>query len=259
LEQNVREFKRAERDALASTLQLTGEEAERAGAMVVGRFEDGTPVTLQKGPGTDDPVLNNFNYKDDAAGSRCPFHAHVRKVNPRTSPSAAGDLPFDPGSERSRRITRRGITYGHRTRESLETDELDQLPSGEVGLLFMCCQASLANQFEFMQGAWANNADFPPGQPVAGQPPVGVDPVIGQETGNPPAPPTAPRVPQQWPTEWGEEDFQKRPKAQFAFGGFVRMLGGEYFFVPSLPFLTEIVNPPAPLDPPPLPGQPVYP
>ena len=254
LEQNVREFKRAERGALASALQLVGDEAERAGAMVVGRFEDGTPVAMQRGSGTDDPVLNNFNYADDAAGSRCPFHAHVRKVNPRTTTTATGDLPFAAGAERGRRITRRGITYGERTRASLDTDDLSQMPSGGVGLLFICCQSSIPDQFEFMQASWANNAAFPPGTPM----PVGIDPVIGQAIGTPPGPPA---VPQQWPTQWGNDDFGAHPTAAFPFGGFVRMLGGEYFFAPSLRFLLNAVNPPAPLPapaPPPGPGQPGY-
>ncbi|MFD0471494.1 lytic polysaccharide monooxygenase [Nonomuraea thailandensis] len=42
LEQNVRAFKEIERD-LADTLGLAGVDRERAGAMLVGRFKDGTP------------------------------------------------------------------------------------------------------------------------------------------------------------------------------------------------------------------------
>jgi deferrochelatase/peroxidase EfeB len=45
LEQNVRRFKEHERD-LAGELNLTGDSRELAGAMVIGRFEDGTPVAL---------------------------------------------------------------------------------------------------------------------------------------------------------------------------------------------------------------------
>ena len=43
LEQNVRGFK-VQEEALAKQLKLSGEDEELAGAMVVGRFEDGTPV-----------------------------------------------------------------------------------------------------------------------------------------------------------------------------------------------------------------------
>jgi deferrochelatase/peroxidase EfeB len=64
LEQNVQGFKRHEQN-LARTLGLSDEDAERAGALVVGRFEDGTPVTLQPHDGLDSPVPNNFTYNDD--------------------------------------------------------------------------------------------------------------------------------------------------------------------------------------------------
>ena len=43
LEQNVRAFKKQEA-RIAGKLGLKGEDAERAGALLVGRFEDGTPV-----------------------------------------------------------------------------------------------------------------------------------------------------------------------------------------------------------------------
>src|SRR5205085_9834697 len=47
LEQNVQEFKSREQQ-VADALGLTGEDRELAGAMIVGRFEDGTPVTSSK-------------------------------------------------------------------------------------------------------------------------------------------------------------------------------------------------------------------
>ncbi|MDX6678508.1 MAG: hypothetical protein QOE31_2560, partial [Solirubrobacteraceae bacterium] len=46
LEQNVRRFHQAERD-LADALGLTGADRARAGATIVGRFRDGTPLTSQ--------------------------------------------------------------------------------------------------------------------------------------------------------------------------------------------------------------------
>ncbi|RKH09299.1 peroxidase, partial [Corallococcus sp. CA041A] len=49
LEQRVRDFKSKEQH-LADTLHLKGDDRERAGALIVGRFEDGTPVTLSSEP-----------------------------------------------------------------------------------------------------------------------------------------------------------------------------------------------------------------
>ena len=174
---------------------------------MVGRFEDGTPVTLQEGDGMHKPVPNNFNYASDAGG-RCPFIGHVRKVNPRD------------GSERTRLLARRGITYGHRAVHPSDNPTFEQMPTGDVGLLFMCFQANITNQFEFVQGTWANNKNFP-------VPNSGIDPVIGQGPSVPP---------QHWPKEWGDA----AKTGSFDFSHFVTMKGGEYFFAPSLGFLTTL-------------------
>src|SRR5439155_488625 len=90
LEQHVRKFKEAEK-ALAKKLGLKSEEdRERAGAMIVGRYEDGTPLTLsEEDKMIGSAITNNFNYHEtraglaDDKGLRCPFHAHIRKSNPR--------------------------------------------------------------------------------------------------------------------------------------------------------------------------------
>ena len=48
-------------------------------------------------------VLNNFNYGSDAAGARCPFHAHIRKSTPRgDSTGLSTGALFDTSSLRSR-------------------------------------------------------------------------------------------------------------------------------------------------------------
>ena len=76
-----------------------------AGALVVGRFKDGTPVVRADAPGLG--AQNSFAFTEDGGGSKCPFHAHIRKVNPR------GTTPLtSEKSERGRRIARRGIPYG---------------------------------------------------------------------------------------------------------------------------------------------------
>jgi deferrochelatase/peroxidase EfeB len=82
LEQNVRAFRQAEED-LADALGLTGADRARAGAMLVGRFRDGTPLRLHGKPGADGwPTQNDFNYAKDP-GTMCPAFAHVRKMSPR--------------------------------------------------------------------------------------------------------------------------------------------------------------------------------
>jgi deferrochelatase/peroxidase EfeB len=82
LEQHVRAFKEYEQQ-FAQALGLTGEDVKRAGALVMGRFEDGTPVVLKCTSGLSTPVPNNFTYDADPDGQKCPLQAHIRKVNPR--------------------------------------------------------------------------------------------------------------------------------------------------------------------------------
>jgi Dyp-type peroxidase family len=227
LEQNVRAFKMAEQ-RLGTTLfgrNATPAQKELAGAMVVGRFENGMPVTLAQQD--DDPVvlaahgshvghINNFDYSADTDGAKCPFHSHIRKTNPRH------ESPFEgSAAERHHTMARRGIIYGDRFIHPNEV-EIDEMPTKDVGLLFMSFQSNIANQFEFIQSTWANNPDFKEEN-------VGKDGVIGQGAfanglhkyarnyNNLPLTPTR------------------------GFGGFVTLKGGEYFFAPTMDFLTGLV------------------
>lgn len=204
LEQNVAGFNHAE-DALAVTMGLTGPDAERAGAQVVGRFEDGTPLTLHKSE-NGVPVVNDFDYASDA-GARCPFQAHIRKSNPRGS--SPGGLVFDKKVQ----MARRGITYGCRLQDPDSKEFIDK-PNDGVGLLFMSYQASIENQFHFMQTQWVNSPDFPHSG-------VGIDPVIGQGSST---------LAQTWPPTYGSA----AGGVPSLFKGFVTLKGGEYLYAPSV-------------------------
>jgi Dyp-type peroxidase family len=231
LEQNVRGFNAAE-TALGKAYfgnGADGEQLDRAGAMVVGRFEDGSPLTLfseeQK-----TAVTNDFTYADDADAGKCPFHAHIRKVNPR------GDIERMTGSEhedlgRIRIMARRGITYGplrpHNADQSEFADEGTE-PEKDVGLLFMAYMASIEEQFEFTQQSWANEPTFVGNIAGGTNPPTGIDSIIGQAKGNA-----------------GREHTYKDGwtggiAKKLTFAQFVTMQGGEYFFAPSIGFLRSV-------------------
>jgi Dyp-type peroxidase family len=204
LEQNVRLFKKQEK-RMAEQMHLDDE--ERAGAMLVGRFEDGTPVTLQSAEGAHNPVMNDFTYESDRDGLKCPHYAHVRKVNPRRdSPEARRHL-----------MARRGQTYGVRTDEvDGERVPLKDRPAGGVGLLFMAVNADLSEQFEYTQKSLANRgSDASPS-----------DPLIGQGR----------RQKLTGAKKWGHPELGEADPIQPA----VTMKGGEYFFMPSLPFLQDL-------------------
>ncbi len=221
LEQDVRTFK-AEEKKLAKKLKLKGEKAELAGALAVGRFEDGTPVVLQKTDGIH-PVPNNFNYDGDPSGGKCPFHAHIRKTNPRGDSVRQFGVSID--EERGHLMPRRGIPFGRRDvhpGDPVLEDHPELLPTGGVGLLFMAYNAEIERQFEFTQISWANSTQF------AGN--TGIDPIIAQTTN--------PAGFQKWPVKWGQAG--KDPSTPFSFANFVTMKGGEYFFTPCLSFLKKL-------------------
>src|SRR3989442_488282 len=150
LQQDVVNFNARVKD-LAT--RLAADEA-LAGGLVVGRFKDGTPVTLR--PCDALWPVNNFEYlAHDRVGNRCPFHAHIRKANQR------GANPFlNPEEERSHRIVRRGVPYGVRPAPSSSVSA-GATANGEVALLFQAFQSDIARQFEFVQRTWVDNPNFP--------------------------------------------------------------------------------------------------
>jgi Dyp-type peroxidase family len=221
LEQNVRGFKSAE-EAIGKALFPDDEEKQEiAGAYIVGRYENGSPIIESeeddevKDPGT----FNNFNYKSDPSGGMCPHFAHIRKTNPR------GDLK---GAEnfKSHIMARRGIPFGHREVDPTLDPAPEQLPTEGVGLLFMSYQASIENQFEFIQSKWANTANFPT---TVGGDLTGVDLIIGQPHQN-----QDPRS-YKFPVPYGSEITKSHTMEQF-----VTMKGGQYFFAPSIAFLKKM-------------------
>ena len=208
LEQNVRAFKQQEA-TLVEELALVGENAERMGALLIGRFEDGTPLALAAEAGMGDPVPNDFTYDDDAAGARCPLGAHIRRMNPRRAEPAERTV-----------IARRGQGYGVRTDDPSD-DDLASKPSGGVGLLFMAVVAAIEQQFERLQRA-ANGEDGGP-----------FDAITGQRRN----PADEPRV--EFSGAWGRVG---APTRQLAVEPAVTLLGGEYCFLPSIAFLRGLAD-----------------
>lgn len=219
LEQDVASFKAAE-NALQLILNPPPSNKELAGAMVVGRFENGIPVVLDPPLPLESPVLNDFDFATDLTGARCPFQSHIRKTNPR------GSGPGSPKFDKDVQMARRGITYGTRLQDP-ETAEFIDMPNDGVGLLFMSYQSSIENQFHFMQVSWANNRQFPnikPGEDV-----VGIDPIIGQPLfGDIPML----RPDHKWPST--------PPNIASDFHGHVHLKGGGYFYTPSPQALKNI-------------------
>ena len=113
-------------------------------AKMMGRSRTGEALSAQKG----NP--NDFDYKDDSEGLKCPFQAHIRRVNPRQTPARD-----DPLGARFPRLMRRSMSYGPRYVPPSEGDYSPEAVATnnneERGLMFMAYNASIGEQFEVMQ------------------------------------------------------------------------------------------------------------
>ncbi|MDX2678125.1 Dyp-type peroxidase [Streptomyces sp. NY05-11A] len=142
---------------------------------LVGRWRCGASVhnhpDATRDPITDNPSIkpdNVISYKNDPNGVITPLFSHLRKTNPRDG-LIDGELVEEELLDR-RRIIRRGIPYG----APFDPTSPGGGPDEERGLVFICYQADLVDQFEFMQRNWVNTPNFPPGR----TPKPGPDPMI---------------------------------------------------------------------------------
>jgi Dyp-type peroxidase family len=178
------------------------ERAEWLAAKLVGRWPDGTPLVRAPGGPRPDRAedlawLNAFTYRADAAGRACPVGAHIRRAHPRDS------LDPDWRFANRHRIIRRGMPYG--------PDE----PGGRPGLLFVCYQASIERQFEFVQSQWCADGN------AFG---LGSDPdFIAGPAG-------------------GKMTIQGDPPLFVPMRSFVTTRGGGYFFAPGIGALRRITG-----------------
>lgn len=237
LAQDVRAFWRYVYEAKDRIPGAAGgrEGAEWLASRLVGRWPNGTPITRypqRPGPLSHDD-MNGFLYHErgdqkagDGFGHRCPIGSHIRRTNPRdTNLPVPHDVelsgsPDDPevwqaqlALTKAHRIMRRGRMYGEPFDPTFDPDRLRESDDGERGLHFLCFNANLSRQFEFVQSNWAINPTF---AGLSRDP----DPLLGAKRASP------------------------FPAADFTMPGcptrrihglprVVEMRGGAYFFMPS--------------------------
>jgi Dyp-type peroxidase family len=212
--------------------------ATRLAEAMVGRHMTGQPLvpgTRQiSGVNTDDAALNGFTYDDDKNGLRCPFGAHIRRANPRT-----GDLPgaqhgliarltrtlavFHPNlqedliaASRFHRIVRRGREFGAALSPEQAMDP--NTPDPASGLHFICLNANITRQFEFVQNAWLMSAKF---AGLSGE----SDPLLGNREPHPAGVAT---------DRFGMPLPNGVTRRVCGLPQFVTVAGGGYFFLPGL-------------------------
>ncbi len=237
LEQDVGQFL-ANAKTLKSKIEQGGGSIsdELAEAYIMGRFRDGTSVSLSdkaQAPNGEFPI-NDFYYSkihksnshsdvSDEKGIRCPFAAHARKANPRNDAEAVF-------------IIRRGVLYDDRKNATDSTDWVswkdtnNPPPKNDVGLLFMSFQSSLEKQFEHILNDWLLSVN-------SGEQATGVDLLMAPEASR--------KFSSAWylPTQWGDENPDK--KILFTHEEIkpcIHFKGGAYFFAPSISFLQNVAR-----------------
>ncbi len=234
LEQDVRAF-------WTAIYQNSGgdhDTAEELAAKMVGRKRDGTPLAGTD-PGNDG---KDFTFDQDANGSRCPFGAHIRRANPRNAdfstrppnifrklitmlgvgPSGFRDDLMS--SVRFHRILRRGREYGPGLKPE---DAISGAGSDEPrGIHFICLNANISRQFEFIQNAWLAGTKF---SGLTGE----SDPLLGNRQPIPGCPATA---------DFTLQSEDGLPRRISGIPRFVTVRGGAYFFMPGLSAIRHIAE-----------------
>ena len=177
-------------------------------ARLVGRWHDGS--SLVRNPGS--PASNeNASMKPDNAflfgaedpqGLKCPFGSHIRRANPRDTRfhSTPEESQTELDAINRHRILRVGRSYGY-------TDNAGDGRRHD-GLLFMCLNADIERQFEFIQKTWLLNRNI---HGLENE----VDPFLGPR-------PSVFTIP-----------LTSGPLRLTIDKEFVQVAGGSYFFVPS--------------------------
>jgi deferrochelatase/peroxidase EfeB len=228
-------------------------QAENLASAMVGRTRAGDPlepIQEQPIPGVHttpgQKEQNRFTFDRDPAGSRCPFGAHVRRANPRNTdfPNRPDDvltklitmLGFGPdgfrddltSSVRFHRIVRRGREYGT---QLTPEQALAPAPAGnlnpECGLHFICLNANICRQFEFLQNAWLNSTKF---SGLTGE----SDPLLGNRVALPGCPVTS---------DFTMQNSGGLRRRVSGMPQFIEVRGGAYFFMPGIKALRYFGQP----------------
>jgi deferrochelatase/peroxidase EfeB len=206
---------------------------------MIGRSMRGKPLAPHSErpiPGIpSDDALNSFTFEGDADGAVCPIGAHIRRANPRNT-----DMPGGPGGPLSRLVRTLGFAHGgvrddlvaparfHRVLRRGRKYGGDGSPEEERGLRFVCLNANIARQFEFVQNAWLMSTHF---SGLAGE----SDPLLGNRQPLLGCPATAAFT-------YARRD--GAPRRLTELPQFVTVRGGAYFFLPGLRALRYLATMP---------------
>ncbi len=208
LDTRVAEFRRYLREQSSSP-----EQEQLLAAKMFGRWPSGAPLALASEQddlelGEDMNRNNAFGYADDTKGLKCPFSAHIRRVNPRDA--LAGEFV----AVNLHHFLRRGTNYGPPLPEGEMEDD-----GVERGGIFLLVGTHLSQQFEFVQSQWVTDGNFINSGTEQ-------DPLIGNDV--PDKIFTIPKMP-----------IRRR---MHGLPQFVTLRGGEYCFMPGLRALSWLAG-----------------
>ncbi|MQA91893.1 MAG: peroxidase [Gemmatimonas sp.] len=192
---------------------------------IVGRWPNGAPLALypdrqpENYSGDD---ADRFLYHDqDPHGEHCPIGAHIRRSNPRDALAPHPEESLTVA--RRHRILRRGRLYGRPVAPSMRPEDILEADDDNFdrGLHFICFNTDIARQFEFVQHTWINNPKF---EGLYSEP----DPLVAQRAD--------PQLSETRSESAATFTIQAHPvrHRERNLEPFVRMKGGEYFFLPGL-------------------------
>jgi deferrochelatase/peroxidase EfeB len=132
-------------------------------AKLVGRWQDGSPLVRNPMvPGGESASFDNsFRFGDeDPQGLACPLGAHMRRANPRDTRFPKSQEEID--SVNRHRLLRIGRPYRYADQNEKDEDEDEQEKDEreKEGLMFMCLNADIERQFEFVQKSWLLNRNM---------------------------------------------------------------------------------------------------
>ncbi|KUM24706.1 cytochrome [Mesorhizobium loti] len=210
-EQHVELFDDYCKQAAARAARETGDDAitpRWVAAKMLGRWQDGSSLVRNPDGRPGRGVDNDFALgAEDPQGHRCPLGSHIRRSNPRDSLGEDRETQIRIGKRH--RILRIGRTYEKKGRSG----------TVEKGLLFMCLNADIERQYEFIQQTWVSSSSF---QGLVGE----KDPTIGARDGG-----GRFSVPS-WEKVTVLKDMPQ----------FVTTKGGGYFFMPSRSALRYLIS-----------------
>jgi Dyp-type peroxidase family len=203
---------------------------------MVGRWPSGT--SFENSPMADGALPepdNDFLFaKEDLDGMKCPIASHIRRTFPRDTLTidlrdtqvSQDEIDASIKVAKRHRILRRSRPYGEPLDPSLDPAKMLEAPETEQerGIYFICFNASLNRQFEFVQQTWCNNPKF---MGLYSDP----DPIVRGIIEDDPTE-TSP-----WTFTYAATPVRRRV---CALPRFVLVRGGAYFFVPGIAALSRL-------------------